>query len=360
MVAIKGAGQAIEEQLGEAVPVTTQTSIVAPPFISPLSQSYPSGGGSGVVSVYAMTSCGWTAVSNAAWIMVDSGQSGNGNAAVGYTVQSNNSPNLRTGTITIAGQIFTVTQSGIGYEADVAPRPNGSGTVVVSDWVQVGRFSVGLDTPTPGSEFQRADCAPRSAIGDGQITVADWVQAGRYSVGLDPVTTAGGPTQIDGAFAPLALLRRAPFQDLPRSLRILNHRMTPGQRSISVPVELAALGGENALSFTLEFDPATLRFDGYVAGCDTKVLIQPGQLAEGRVGIALALRPVIRLAAGTREVIRVRFKVLRSGAGVMDVNFVDGAIPLSLVSAEAEALPVQTGRSVPGREDSNWPSRLKK
>jgi len=52
----------------------------------------------------------------------------------------------------------------------------------------------GLDVPTNGSEFQRADCAPRSTLGDGAITIADWVQVGRYMTGLDPLTPAGGPT----------------------------------------------------------------------------------------------------------------------------------------------------------------------
>src|SRR5439155_12335695 len=84
----------------------------------------------------------------------------------------------------------------IGYEADVAPRPNGSntGAIAISDWVQVGRFASGLDTASVGSEFQRADCAPRSTLGGGSITISDWVQAGRYAAGRGPVTAASGPT----------------------------------------------------------------------------------------------------------------------------------------------------------------------
>ena len=36
-----------------------------------------------------------------------------------------------------------------GYEADLSPRPNGkrNGTVTISDWVQAGRFVIGLDAP---------------------------------------------------------------------------------------------------------------------------------------------------------------------------------------------------------------------
>jgi sugar lactone lactonase YvrE len=66
---------------------------------------------------------------------------------------------------------------------DVSPRPNGNERVNIADWVQEGRFVAGLDIVSNGSEFQRADCAPRATQGDGQITVADWVQVGRYAWG---------------------------------------------------------------------------------------------------------------------------------------------------------------------------------
>ena len=80
------------------------------------------------------------------------------------------------------------------FEADVSPRPNGDKAVTVTDWVLVGRFVARLDYPTNGSEFLRADCAPRSTLGDGHLTVADWVQAGRYAAGLDPLRRASGST----------------------------------------------------------------------------------------------------------------------------------------------------------------------
>jgi len=74
--------------------------------------------------------------------------------------------------------------------------------VSITDWVEVGRFAAHLDIPMTPSEFQRADCAPRSTLGNGVLTVADWVQAGRYAVGLDPLTPAGGPTQGPGSPSP--------------------------------------------------------------------------------------------------------------------------------------------------------------
>gem|GEM_PF-1959922 len=79
--------------------------------ISPTSQSFGSSGGSGSVSVTAGSGCGWTAVSNAAWITITSGSSGTGSGTVNYSVSANTSTSSRTGTMTIAGQTFTVTQA---------------------------------------------------------------------------------------------------------------------------------------------------------------------------------------------------------------------------------------------------------
>lgn len=81
--------------------------------VSPTSRSFTHTGGSGTVAVTASSSqCAWTAVSNAAWLTVTSGGSGAGTGSVGYAVAANTTTAQRTGTITIAGKTFTVTQDG--------------------------------------------------------------------------------------------------------------------------------------------------------------------------------------------------------------------------------------------------------
>ncbi len=81
--------------------------------ISPTSQAFDAAGGSGSITVTGDTNCSWTAESNASWIIVTSGSSGAGNGPpVEYNVAKNNTRKTRTGTITVAGQQFTVTQSG--------------------------------------------------------------------------------------------------------------------------------------------------------------------------------------------------------------------------------------------------------
>jgi len=78
-------------------------------FITPINANFSASGGVGSVAVTAGAGCEWTAVSNNAWITVTGGSSGSGNGTVTYSVSANTG-GLRTGTVTIAGQTFTVTQ----------------------------------------------------------------------------------------------------------------------------------------------------------------------------------------------------------------------------------------------------------
>ena len=80
--------------------------------ISPSSQQFDASGGTGSVNVTAPSGCAWTATSNNTdWITITSNSTASGNGTVNYTVAANTSTSQRTGTMTIAGQTFNVTQS---------------------------------------------------------------------------------------------------------------------------------------------------------------------------------------------------------------------------------------------------------
>ncbi|HEX7793897.1 MAG TPA: BACON domain-containing protein [Vicinamibacterales bacterium] len=82
--------------------------------LSPSSQSFDSAGGTGTAAIQASsTSCSWTATSNDTWISITSAVSGTGNGTVVFQVQPNMTGLARTGTLTIAGQTFTVNQGAI-------------------------------------------------------------------------------------------------------------------------------------------------------------------------------------------------------------------------------------------------------
>jgi hypothetical protein len=73
--------------------------------------TYDSRGGNGAVLVIVTGGCTWTAASTVDWITMTSGTSGSGDGVVQFTVAPNPGQS-RTGIVAIAGQSYTVTQSG--------------------------------------------------------------------------------------------------------------------------------------------------------------------------------------------------------------------------------------------------------
>jgi hypothetical protein len=81
--------------------------------VVPVAQDIGADGGPGQVSVTATApTCAWTATSNAPWIAVTSGAQGTGSGATSYQVAPNDTTTVRTGTLTVAGHVVTVTQQG--------------------------------------------------------------------------------------------------------------------------------------------------------------------------------------------------------------------------------------------------------
>jgi VWFA-related protein len=84
--------------------------------LSPTSRDHGAGAATGQVAVTGWpTGCttAWTALSLApSWLHITSGAAGTGDGSVTYSVDANPTPAQRVGTLTIAGQTFTVTQSG--------------------------------------------------------------------------------------------------------------------------------------------------------------------------------------------------------------------------------------------------------
>ncbi len=78
--------------------------------IAPPAQTMPAAGGANSVAVTAPASCGWTAASNVPWGHLTAGMSGTGNGTVQYTADANTGGPARSGTFTIAGQTFTLSQ----------------------------------------------------------------------------------------------------------------------------------------------------------------------------------------------------------------------------------------------------------
>ncbi len=143
-------------------------------------------GGMGSVNVVAGTGCTWTAVSNVPWITITSGASGTGNGTVNFIVAANSGAS-RTGTLTIAGQTFTVTQAGCDY---VLP-PTGTAFSAAGG---SGSFNV---TATAGCAYTAVSNAPwitivaGSGTGSGTVTFTVEANVGPQRTGT---ITVGGQT----------------------------------------------------------------------------------------------------------------------------------------------------------------------
>jgi hypothetical protein len=234
-----------------------------------------------------------------------------------------------------------------GLEGDVSPRALGNGSLSVADWAQVGRFVSGLDTPADGSEFQRADCAPKTTLGDGKLTIADWVMAGRYSSGLETPVAAGGASAaiaavvFDKDFAGGASLIPNEQQQT-RTIRIVPATFNRGQENTLI-VELNSLGNENAIGFSVNFDNTQLTFVRATLGTDAQgaaLNVNTLQIAQGRIGIGLALSSGQTIAAGARQIVTLTFNVpASSSVNSTTVSFSDQPIAREVVDATANVLP---------------------
>jgi uncharacterized protein (TIGR03437 family) len=239
---------------------------------------------------------------------------------------------------------MNVIPAGVALEADVAPRPGGNGSVSIADWTQAGRFVAGLDTAAEGSEFQRVDCAPRASFGDGKLTIADWVQAGRYAAGLDPVVAAAGPTaptppsaENVARFGKSLYPQLSSFQESTRVVRAVSSAMLRGQVN-SLSLQFSAMGNENALGFSLNFDPGLLSF--YRATTIPGTTLTLNQKQPGQLGLLLAAPTGRAFAAGLQTLVTLEF-IPNGGAETVatSVRFSDQVIKREAADVSATILP---------------------
>ncbi len=160
--------------------------------ISPTSQSVAAGGGSGAVNVTADSGCGWTAVSNNAFIVITSGSSGSGNGTVAFTVAVNSGA-ARAGTITIAGQTFTVNQAGSSISCTFSLSPLSASFRKAGG---TGSFSVKTQSGCPWTAVSNVSWITilSGASGTGNGTVTYLVDPNTTPSQRTGTITAGGKT----------------------------------------------------------------------------------------------------------------------------------------------------------------------
>lgn len=129
-----------DSNLGQVNVTVTASTGACTYVISPIAASATAGSGSGNIAVTAAAGCTWTASSSAPWITISSGTSGNGPGTVTYNYTANTGAVSRSGTLTVAGDAFPLTQAGVVAICTYAVAPTtasfgpgaGNGTVTVN------------------------------------------------------------------------------------------------------------------------------------------------------------------------------------------------------------------------------------
>ena len=210
-----------------------------------------------------------------------------------------------------------------------------------TDLTQDGRFVVGLDTLLAGSEFQRADTAPRSTLGDGQITVADWLQTARYAAGLDSLVLAGGST--GAGLSPAAqgmTLTKVQLVKLPTREVLIPKTTLRRGRTSTVTLALTGQGNESALGCTLNFDPTRLQFVSAVAANSANtIVVNSAQAAQGKIAVII-MRPLPQTFPTLQSnVVTLTFSVpSTTPTGTTNITFSNGLTACAVVNAQAENL----------------------
>jgi hypothetical protein len=231
------------------------------------------------------------------------------------------------------------------FEADTAPRPDGDASVSITDWVQAGRYVARLDYPTNASEFQRADCAPRSTKGDGLITVNDWVQAGRYAAVIDSWELASGPTsEPPPSPVPQRGALGGPIQygSEARYLKVTDGIILDNQTG-QVSVQLSSQGDESALSFSVSFDPAVVVFVSAEKGSGVGTATfnpNTADAAKGKLGFAIAQMNK-NFAPGLTDLVRLTFRAGSSASTNTVVSLSDQPVPRGVSDTNALGLPAE-------------------
>ena len=137
--------------------------------INPAGQNLPYFGGAYSVAVITSPGCTWTAASAIPWARVTSGQSGTGPGTVGFTADETPSSLPRSGSMTVAGQTYALTQDGAPCAFVLSPASAAVAAGGGSGTFEVNTKEACTWTVTSNDPWLRVT-AGGSGSGDGTVT----------------------------------------------------------------------------------------------------------------------------------------------------------------------------------------------
>ena len=154
--------------------------------VGPASQSFDSGSGAGAANVTAARGCGWASsvTSGAGWITITSAGFGAGHGSVAFAVAPNNGSSSRTGTLTVAGQTFTVTQAAFTLNSFTL-----NPTTVKGGQSSTGTLGFNGTAPAGGSVVSLSSSNPAAAAVPATVTVPAGASSHTFAVATQPVAS---------------------------------------------------------------------------------------------------------------------------------------------------------------------------
>jgi hypothetical protein len=208
-----GAMRQGEVSLNDSTARITQAGAPCHINIAPRSQNLPATGGPGTVSVTTLPGCTWAVTSDASWLSATA-DDGEGSGTVRFLATAHPGP-ARTGTLTIGGQPFVVTQQAPATEpcsfavqpAAIAMEAAGGLTTVA---VQAGVSC--LWTATSNAPWVTIG-EPGAGTGNGSLSVSVAANTGPARTGT--LALGGQTVTITQAGAPCQISIAPRSQDLP-------------------------------------------------------------------------------------------------------------------------------------------------
>ena len=236
-------------------------------------------GGGGTITVSGTGA--WTAVSDASWITVKSGASGDGDGKVMFTVGENTTADTRIGHINITGgNVYTITQ--YGYTGTISPS---STTCDLNG--ETGTINVTVDagitwSATPNVEWLSVTPTSGRSVGSVTYTVAPYngVVSRSGSITIAGQTFNVTQTGVDVNIEP-KVTKLAPEADIIQitvtALAGTKWVVTPGASWISI-LDKEQGYGDYVLTLAVNANPSFARRTGTVAiGTATLTVIQNGK-----------------------------------------------------------------------------------
>ncbi len=296
-------------------------------------------GGQGLFGVTVTVSGGATTTTDAAGVYSFTNLTQGGSYTVTPSLSGYNfaPPSLTFNNLSANQSNADFSTTAVSYEGDLATRPGGDGFINNLDVTAASRIIALLDAqPANGSEFQRADAAPRTTLGDGSIDVLDLVQIGRYFANLDPLTPAGGFTSAQTATASGAAA----------TATVSAGSVSASSTAATVPVRLTTNGDVEAIQFSIVYDQTKLAIPANLAAAFTNrypnATFTFNTATAGRISVVAhqPLDGVSVFPAGTISLFDINFTVIGTPTGTTSVSFGNSPIPQRAADPNANPLTV--------------------